>query len=280
MSEPDAEIKSQIAASLEDFGFEVVLLEEREGVKTPDLLATKNRERFLFEIKSKGDDEGELAFQRSRAAAGEVGEWSEPWSPRNTISGVIREGVQQLAAFPSDEYDYSLLWLHAEGIDPESQFQQFSHTLFGLARVFTLRDRNFDYKCYFFHESAFFRLRNALDAAIISTPKEAQLCLNTYSPRVNALRQSTLARALEGGICDPETLERKGLAIVADCGADRRNSSEVIRFLQEKYGAELLQHMHMGRLAAWVDFDALSEEPAGPPTPEGETPNTRPQADG
>lgn len=279
MSEPDDDLKLQIAATLEDFGFKVTLLKEREGVKTPDLLAMRDGERFLFEIKSKGNHEEELALQRGRAAAGEVGEWSEPWSPRNTISGVIRDGAKQLAAFPSDEYDYSLLWLHAEGIDPESQFQQFSHTLFGLTRVFSLRDQEFDHECYFFHESAFFRLRSVLDAAIISTPRSIRLCINTYSPRVKHLRQSTLASALKGGICDPETLEEKGLAIIADCDADRRNSSEVIRFLQEKYRIELLQHMHMGRLTAWVDFDA-TEAPTASSVTEEEIPNTGPQADG
>lgn len=270
MSEPDARIKSQIAANLEDLGFSVVALQEREGVKTPDLLVMKAGERFLFEIKSKGDDEEEFARQRNRSAAGEVGVWSEPWAPRNTISKVIREGAQQLAVFPADEYDYSLLWLHAEGRYPESQFQQFAHTLFGLTRVFSLQDSKFDYECYYFHDSAFFRLREILDAAIISTQNKAQLCLNTYSPRAEALRESTLVRALKGGIHDPDALASQGKAIIADCNINRRDSSGVIRFLQEKYGVEYLQHMHVGQLVAWVDPDALSDELA---------PNPEPQAD-
>jgi len=266
MSQPDARLKAQIAANLEDLGFEVVLLAESGGVKTPDLLASREGQRFLFEVKSKHDDERELARQRARSAAGQVGEWSEPWAPRNTIAGAIREGVQQLAAFPADGYEFALLWLHAEGRDCESQFQQFAHTLFGLTRVFSLRDSAFDYECYYFHESAFFSLRASLDGAIISTPTNAQLCVNTYSARADGLRDSTLARALEGGVRDPEALEAQGEAIIADCAADRRNTGGVISYLQKKYDVELLQHMHLGRFTAWVDADAVEAASPNPPS--------------
>jgi len=264
MSQPDSKLKSEIAANLEDLDFDVELLEETDGGKTPDLLASKEGERFLVEVKSKQDDEKELLRQRARSAAGQVGRWSEPWAPRNTIARAVREGVQQLAAFPRDSYDFALLWLHADGRDSESQFQQFAHTLFGLTRVFSLHDSAFDYECYYFHESAFFSFRATLDGAIISTPSSAQLCVNTYSPRVGGLRNSMLARALEGGVRDPAALEAQGEAIIADCDADRRKTGEIIGYLQRKYNVELLQNIHVGRLTAWVDTDAASpNQPAG-----------------
>ena len=265
MSQLDATLKLQIAANLEHLGFEVLSLQESKGVKTPDLLARSQGERFLFEIKSKHDDEEGLARQRARSAAGEIAEWSHPWSPRNTISGVIREGVEQLSAFPIGDYDYSLLWLHAQGRDPESQFQQFAHTLFGLTQVFSLTDSNFNYECYYFHESAFFSLRGKVDGAIISTPTKAQLCLNTYSPRADGMRRSSLARALGSGLRDPEALDAEGKAILADCDVDRHDAAAVISYLQQKYNTQLLQHMHVGRLSAWVDLDTVREGSPNPP---------------
>ncbi len=255
MSQPDSELKAQIAENLEGLGLQVTALEERDGQRTPDLLASSGDTRFLIEVKSKTDDADELALQNERAAQGEVGEWSEPWAPRNTVSRILRDGARQLAAFPEEQYDFALLWLHAEGRDPGSQLEQFRHTLYGLTRVFSLRELEFDHQCFFFHESGFFSLSDSLDGAIISTPTEAQLCLNTYSSRSGALRESPLARALAPGMCDPEALAEEGVAIIADFAADRRDSSKVIAALQEKYGKELLQHMHMGSLSAWVYVD-------------------------
>lgn len=255
MNEPDKELKAQIASILEEFGFEVTDLEEREEDKTPDLLATAAGKRFLIEVKAKMDDQEELERQEKRAFEGEVGQWSEPWAPRNTISSVVQYGAQQLAAFPQGSYDFALLWLHAAGMDPRSQLEQFAHTLYGLTRVYSLKDPAFDYECYFFHESAFFSLKDTLDGAVTSTPEEMQLCLNPYSLRADAFRDSLLVAAFEGGVRDPEKLEAEGEAIIADFEANRRNSVEVIAGLQEKYQVALLDHMHVGRTSAWVYVD-------------------------
>jgi hypothetical protein len=261
MSEPDAGIKSDVIVNLEGMGFTVLPLEERIGRKTADLLASKSGEKFLIEIKTKSDDQGEFEEQLKRLCRGEVVMRHEYWGPKNTIARIIRSGVQQIEAHTSDEYDFSLLWLHAEGIDADSQFKQFEFTLYGRTNVFSLRDQSFDYDCYYFYDSAFYRWRALLDGAILSVENQAQLCINTYSPKAVAFRTSEVVKAFGKGVLDPLKLESEGKAIVADCDVDRRNESSVIGYLQRKYNQELLMHMHVGRTEMFLEVPTEEEAP-------------------
>jgi hypothetical protein len=55
------------------------------------------------------------------------------FTPQNTMSRVIKDGVKQLGAYPEGERDLALLWLLAVGEDTRSQYEQWLGTLYGLA---------------------------------------------------------------------------------------------------------------------------------------------------
>jgi len=249
MSEPDQELKEAIAGHFEDRGFEVALLEARESHKTPDLLVARNEQRFLIEVKAKGDDLSALLERRSKLARGEFVMHGARWAPINTIASRMRDGICQLNDYPSEERDFSLLWLHAEGEEPQSQVEQFACTLYGKANVYSILNSKFRHECYFFHDSVFYRWRATLDGAILSTFTTAKLCINTYSPRYASFRDSEVVKVFDQAVVDPIELDRAGLAIVADCNVDRRKDYEVIRYLVEKYNEEYLQHFQMASLS-------------------------------
>ncbi len=254
MSDPDQELKEGIAKHLEDLGFMVTLLEEEEVRRTPDLLATKKGQRFLIEVKAKGDDLGALLERQRMLAEGDLVIHGARWAPKNTISGIARDGAFQLSDHPPEERDFSLLWLHAEGSDPQSQFEQFAFTLYGKTHVYSVLNPQFNYECYFFYDSVFYRWRDILDGAILSTPTEAQLCSNTYCPRYSSFQNSELVKAFDQAVIDPIKLERAGHAIVADCDIDRKDHDKVKQYLAAKYAEKYLDHMHVGRISLGREF--------------------------
>ncbi|MEA2561261.1 MAG: hypothetical protein QOH06_2765 [Acidobacteriota bacterium] len=270
MSEPDQELKEAIARHFEDRGFEVTLLEAKEDRKTPDLLVASSGQRFLIEVKAKSDDLAALLERRRKLARGEFVMHDASLAPMNTIASKARDGVCQLNDYPSEERDFSLLWLHAEGEEPQSQVEQFASTLYGKANVYSIMNSKFSHECYFFHDSVFYRWRATLDGAILSTFTTTKLCINTYSPRYTSFRASEIVRAFDQAVVDPIELERAGRAIVADCDVDRRKHVDVIRYLAVKYNEEYLQHFQMASLSLMrefpVDEDRLGTAPnPGPP---------------
>src|SRR5262245_14317249 len=119
----DQNIKDAISQFLWERGFEVTQIPERQH-RTPDLLVTRGQ-RYLIEIKTKEDDLAALAERTKRLNAGEIVESGALFTPQNTVSHIIRDGVNQLKAYPAQERDFCLLWLLAVGTDLESQYQQF-----------------------------------------------------------------------------------------------------------------------------------------------------------
>lgn len=255
----DAKLKSQIAATLEDLGFDVQQLEEREIEKTPDLLVETNRQRFLIEIKEKEDDPARAEREAAIAREGGMAERYEYWGPRNTVSRIAKEAAQQLTSWPEDQRDFCVLWLHAEGRDPESQWEQFRGTLLGTTNIIEM-DQDSMKECFFFHDSAFYRWRDVLDGAIVSAANEAQLWVNPLSARADGLQASELARAF-GHCHDPREYEERGEAYIADCEIDRKDTGAVKLYLQEKYKTAPMDHMHVGRMTVIAFFDE-SDDPS------------------
>ena len=251
----EQEIKEAVADSLRSAGFEVVLLAARDEA-TPDLLATKGR-RFLIEIKTKEDDPAVLLDRRNRLDAGEVAVGAAPFTPQNTISRIIKKGSEQLAAYPSERSDFRLLWLLAVGADSEGQYEQFRATLYGLTNVVGPDDSSL-MPCYCLRHSAFYRWRDVLDGAVISTLESGELCLNSYSPRYAELRGSVLGALFGQGIVDPQALEQSGAAYIADCDVDRNDETAVLQYLLRKYQRPALIPLNLGSLTAYV------EVPSGP----------------
>jgi hypothetical protein len=169
------------------------------------------------------------------------------------LSGILRDGVKQLWALTADRRDLSLLWLIAVGADQAGKYEQFRSTLYGLTNVVG-PDNNSRIRCYYLHDSAFFRWRADLDGAVISTLSGAELCINSYSPRAEALARSDLAARFGGAIVSPSEEERQGQAYVADCDIDQRDQEAILRFLAKKYCRSVLMTFNFGTHIAFLEL--------------------------
>lgn len=237
----DQELKEGVSDFLRDSGFTVTPIPKAQP-PTADLLAFKEQ-RYLIEIKTKQDDPQATAAVQERLRRGEIVTGGAPFVPKNTISRIMKRGVAQLGAYPASGRDFCLLWLIATGADIEAQCRQFLGTLYGLTDVVGPDDHPL-IPCYYFRNSGFFRWPE-LDGAIVGTVHHGELCLNTYSPRANGLRSSSLARIFGTAVTDPGDLEVRGLAYIADCSVDRRDENGVLEYLQTKYGRPALMSMDL-----------------------------------
>ena len=201
---PVDRLRRNIADALRAWSFEVVEIEETDDSKTPDLLVSRGSEEYLIEIKSKRDDRRRVAEERQTLRAGGLVERSDQLGVRNTTAGVIREAVDQLEAFEPGTERIRLVWFQTVGEDAEVQERQFRATIFGTTNVVDLDNDGPMLPCYFFRESAFFRHSASLDGAVVACGDQAQLLMNTYSPRVERLRRSALARRFRAAVHDPE----------------------------------------------------------------------------
>lgn len=251
----DQELKDGVSDFLRGAGFSVKQIRKAKP-RTPDLLAIKEQ-RYVIEIKTKEDDPRATAARHDALRRGQIVTRVAPFVPQNTMSRVIKDGVAQLTAYPATDWDFTLLWLVATGADTEAQCRQFLGTLYGLTNVVGPDDHPL-IPCYYFRNSAFFRWHD-LDGAIVGTVRQGKLCVNNYSPRVNRLKSSSLARLFGTAVTDPRDLEAIGSAYIADCGIDRRDKQAVIEYLQTKYRRPALMPMD---LQTWEAFYLPEEEEA------------------
>lgn len=243
----DEVLKRDIASWLHGQGFAVTTLERREQ-KTPDLLAKKDCDEYLIEIKAKQDDARQLIDEAARLNAGEIVTIGSRWGLKNVVDGIVKGGADQLASFGNANM-MRILWLHATGRDPVSQAEQFFHTLYGVTRIIDIFDGGLNKECYYFYNSSFYRFRSKLDGAVVSRrTDQAQLLLNSLSPQYERLSRSCLARAFGSAVVDPAMLERTGKAMIVDCDIDRTNPGAVKTYLQSRYNRPALDHIHVGRL--------------------------------
>jgi len=228
-------------------GFTVESIPE-EGPPTADLKVSENVYTYFIEVKTKGDDEEEVHRDREELLQYGVVNRSESPGRRNRLSGIIRHGAKkQLRDYPSSDRSFKLMWMQCAGNDPVGQMERVRATLYGI--VYLGRRGHVEIRrCYYFDFNEFFDLRNELDAVIVESDKDAQLCINSFSPRRHSLRQSGLYRWLEDDICDPEIIEQAGQAYSAhDCNLSRHEVQAILDFVRNKYDAPSLMLMPMMR---------------------------------
>ena len=253
----DRRIKDAISTFLRDHGFQVTQIAEG-GQRTPDLLATCGQ-RYLIEIKTKEDHPAANAERAKRLGAGEIVQSGAPFTPQNTMSRIVRDGVSQLEAHPVKERDFCLLWLLAIGSDLDAQYEQFLATLYGLSNVVG-PDSQPLMPCYYLRDSAFFRWRDLLDGAIVGTLDTGELCINSYSQRADSLKGSSLAQVFGTAVTDPRQREAEGRGYIADCDIDRHDEKGVLRYVQTKYGRPPLMTMNLGTVIAQVSVNTRGKD--------------------
>lgn len=244
------QVESAVVALLEHLGFTVDPIEESEG-KTPDLVASKDAETFLIEVKTKNDDASRTQRMEAAFEVGEIFEEVLSMGPRNRVSAIVQHGVRQLEALGVGD-PLRLLWFVSLGRGAEVYARQIRATLLGSTQVVDLQETSWQRDCYFFHNSAFFRWRDTLDGAVIAQSKSGQLLVNPFSSRVDRLRRSPMAVTFGQGVLDPIALEAEGRACIVDGDVDRSDEAAVQHFLQRKYGRPMLQSIEMGHHGVWM----------------------------
>jgi len=262
MSDNDDQLKNAVTRLLESWHFHVRQLERTPNSRTADLLVTQN-ERYLIELKQREDDPVRLATARAQLDRGEIAETSDTVGYKNRVSGIIRSGVDQLRSHRDITRDFGLLWLHSAGAHPDVKMRQFLGTLYGTTNIIDLEGDQYHRPCYYFYNSECFRYRADLDGVILSGGSEAQLCINSLSPRAVTLRGSELAKAFAYGVLDPDAKEAAGEAYVADTDVNRHDREAVLQYLRQKSGRPKLTNIDMGFTSVAIAVQRGDAEPSG-----------------
>lgn len=221
-----------------------------------DWLATLAGFRLLVEEKTKLENPGKVADRNDALKSGKAHGGTTPLRPSNRISGVFRKAAKQLASTGASlEHDARVVWLTSVGFDGEAKDYQAFNTLYGATKVFDLDVSASLRDCFFFHNGDFFHYRE-LDGAYLVVAEggtaTVRLCLNPFSDRWQALRDSPFAKKLSTVLVDPIAQEAAGEAMFADTDVDRRNSGAVLDYLRQKYGVSKLFNMEMNMASVVV----------------------------
>ncbi|MDP1954979.1 MAG: hypothetical protein Q8K71_10920 [Polaromonas sp.] len=228
-----------------------------------DWLAELEGCRLIVEEKLKFDDPASVAARNVALAQGQVHGSSQPLTSNNRISGIVRKAAGQLSSTASEvAHDLRILWFTGVGFDGEAKHYQLISTLYGSTRIFQLDHRHMR-TCYFFRNSDFYRYRDHLDGAVAAhlngNTATVKLCLNPYSPRWKALRDSPFAHNFKLGLIDPIAEEQAGEAYIVDSDIDRRDERAVIACLEKKYGLKHAMNMDMSMATASIRVPRANE---------------------
>jgi len=225
-------------SKLESFGFTAVKIDETNE-KICDYRVSDIKDPHFSCIIEVKDKEDSKHFKQVNEKAQKNGMSFKAYALNrsNTLSGIIEEAAVQLKQTPSDEHEFSIMWLSCLGQDWEYVLEQAFLTLYGLAelQVFDKKYQMMGTKdCFYFNYNDFYKYPH-VDAAILVGPKTWKLCLNTFGKRYEKLKQTRFYSLFKDKI-DPDELEKQGSAYVMDSAADRKKESEVQDFIYKKYG--------------------------------------------
>jgi hypothetical protein len=237
--------ESTVKRFFEGFGYHVDKIAEATD-ETPDFLISDDTSSYVLELKTKYPSEAESEARKRLLDAGVIHNLHESIIGKNRLSGIIKKAKDQLESH--EERDLRIVWLLAAGYLAEPRMLQFEATLYGLAPLIGgPNGRTGD--CFFFYNSDFYRYRDVLDAAIVSTESEMRLLLNPLSPRYMEMKNSSLPKRLGGAVADPPELDKNGKAFLVDSDVDRNDKDAVLGYLREKYQSPDLVALTMSYLS-------------------------------
>jgi hypothetical protein len=228
---------------------------DAEQKQEADFLATFGDVRVLIEEKTKEDDPNYLASRTEQLERGEIHAATLPLTRNETLSGLVRDASRQLRSSSDTPHDFRLMWFTATGVHAEGKYEQFMATLYGRTKILEMNAAH-SRRCYYFRNADFFRRSEIIDGAIVAHTDgnsiSARLCLNSLSPRFEALRRSTVLAPFGTAVEDPMALEAEGTAFILDCALDRKNEAPLLAYLQEKYSTAPLMKFDLGYTNASV----------------------------
>jgi len=223
--------------------------------KTPDLEIVGQKDRYFLELKIKGDDPIEIENDRKALKQGEMVTKSIPLAPRNRLSAIIKDAIDQLNGFEPSHNNFHVIWIHCTGKNSEFLAERFYSTIFGTKKLFSMNKPNI-ITCYYFTESSFFTFRNDIEAILLSHEENnnlsLRLCVNNLSHNSKKFRESDLFLNIPQGIRDPDILENTENAMIADCDFDRNEENNTIEYFRNKYKLKHLQVIDLRQHSAMV----------------------------
>jgi len=241
---------------LEDKGAVVTPIPRRSN-QTPDFDVQFAGAHYIFEVKTREEDQERAAERHATMARGEVHGDHAELKRRNTISGIIEDGVNQLKVHGPPEA-FRVLWVHCCNPWGERYKHQFFNAFYGSTRLYDLDDNDFKVDALYFRDSDFFRYRANLDGAVIvmelpGTDEGQLFCLaNDNSAKYQAFRTSPLPQAFPVGFYDPLAQEAAGEAVVIRGAFDRRNDNAVMAYLNKLTGRVKLFNMDFNHTSASI----------------------------
>lgn len=228
---------------------------DAEKKQQADFLASFSGVRVLIEEKIKEDDSAYLAKRAQELETGQIHTITLPLRRDETLSGLVRDASHQLHSSSDKPHDFRLVWFTATGAQANGKYEQFIATLYGRTNILEMNASGFR-RCYYFRHADFFRRADVIDGAVVAHSDgksiSAKLCLNSLSPRFQALRNSPVLEPFGTAVEDPEALEADGTAFVLDAALDRKLEGPLLNYLQQKYGTGPLMKFDMGYTSASI----------------------------
>lgn len=248
---------SYAKALLEHWGVAVqeIPTSDAQQEQESDFLADFNGVRVLIEEKTKEDDPAYLSQRAQELEGGQIHAASLPIRRDETLSGLVRDASHQLRSSSDKQHDFRLMWFTATGPRAVGKYEQFMATLYGRANILEMNASGYR-RCYYFRHADFFRRAEVIDGAVVAhtdgSSISAKLCLNSLSPRFQALRNSSVLKPFGTAVEDPESLEAEGTAFVLDAALDRKHEGPLLDYLRQKYGTGPLMKFDLGYTSASI----------------------------
>lgn len=219
---------------MRSLGFTVTKIPEHSQ-QTPDFVVEDGISQYVIEVKDK-DSQKFIDLINDEKADGKVNLEYD-----NVISGIIREGVNQLDSYESQSKFFRVIWFYIDtNFFANSVSLQIGKTLYGLQEIegYKANGEFFQTLCFYFTFSEFYRSKR-LDAVVVQSPNEIVLCLNDFSVQRDEFRQTRFYQSFVENklhIIEPS----KSRCCIADdfSSLDRKNSRVVADFICKKYNLQ------------------------------------------
>jgi len=235
------------------YAIEIIPTSDKEQKKEADFLITYKDIVAIVEAKLKEDDPKIANEKERKLVAGEVSIVEGKLGRNETHSGIINKATKQLISSGDKEHDFKIISFIATGSNVKTKADQFKDTIYGSTLIMESSDNGTTSKiCYFFRNADFYR-KKGIDAAVVSYILNGeiitQLCLNPYSKKFEALRNSIFLEPFNDAVIDPIDLERQGLAYIPDNDIERKLNdiqklspmhNPVLQHLTKKYNTGFL----------------------------------------
>jgi hypothetical protein len=251
----EAKIVTDILRSL-NFSAEKIPECPQDG-KRADILAKKEGDHFLIEVKSKSDHPS-LKSEIDNANDFEIIQYQKGLYRSNTLSGIVRDAVTQLSNTPDSHNSFKIMWFRAVESIIEDEMLFLKTTLYGKRHLLVKENdgRISHASCYYFDINEFYKYPS-LDGVILDNGKGLELCVNDFAQKVQEFRESSVYSVFDKhhAVTDPSKLEAKKEILIADTPMPRNDEDAIKAYIENKYNinVQIFNLNSMGGVIVYSD---------------------------